>query len=80
MTSSVAALTFWQYASLLPFGLMTLMLLAVIPLQTAGLEQAKAPISGRYVLLVVPMKLVKRMFVMVNGDGNSLQRVMLLCP
>jgi hypothetical protein len=46
VTSSVAALTFWQYASLLPFGLMTLMLLAVIPLQTAGLEQAKAPISG----------------------------------
>jgi hypothetical protein len=80
VTSNVAALTFWQYASLVPNGLTTLILLAVMALQTAALEQAKAPISGSYVLLVVPKKLLKTMFVMVNSDGNSSQRVMLLCP
>jgi hypothetical protein len=44
--SKVAGLTFWQYAKFVPFGLTTLMLLAVMALQTAELEQANAPISG----------------------------------
>jgi hypothetical protein len=39
---------------------MALILLAVIPLQTAGLEQAKAPISDWYFVLVLPMKVVEK--------------------
>lgn len=53
---------------MVPNGLTTLILLAVMALQTAALEQANAPISDSYFLLVVPKKLSKTMFVIVNGD------------
>jgi hypothetical protein len=76
----MAGFTFWQYASLLPFGLITLILIAEMSLHTVGLEQANAPISGWYFLLVVPLKFLKTTLVMVRDDGNSLHRVMLFCP
>lgn len=80
VTSKFACGTFKQYASSVPFGLTTLIALATILLQAVELEQANVPISGWYFLLVLPLKFLKRMSVMVSGDGNWRQRVKLDCP
>jgi hypothetical protein len=75
VTSRVEFLTFKQYASLVPFGLRTSMLVALIPLQTASLEHAKAAIAGAYLVLVVPLKFLKTTSEIVNRDGYSKQSV-----
>jgi len=77
VTSKSACGTFKQYAKSVPFGLTTLIALATILLQTVELEQANVPISGWYFLLVLPLKFLKRISVIVSGDGNSRHRVRL---
>lgn len=79
--SNKSSSTFEQYASsFVPLGVKTSILVAVMLLQAAVLEQAMDPISGSYFLLVVPVKLVKRTLRMVSGEGYSLQRVVFFWP